>query len=68
MTPLNLKFKETLEQTGNKNDRDDQFKDMVLILRTKQQINIRYDHKWREKLPVLLLEVKNSKRFYDKTV
>ena len=28
-----VKFKETLKQTGNKNDRDNQFKYMVLIAR-----------------------------------
>ena len=33
LTTLNVQFEEILKQTGNKNNRDDQFGDMVLIVR-----------------------------------
>ena len=33
LTTLNVQFEEILRQTGNKNNRDDQFGDMVLIVR-----------------------------------
>ena len=33
MTTLNVQYEEILKQTGNKNNRDDKFGDMVLIVR-----------------------------------
>ena len=32
-SPINVKFKESLKQADDENDKDDQFRDVVLILR-----------------------------------